>query len=147
MALQKNNTPAEINDKPITMHASKSIHTNKRHVQETVNVGTGRTRGRGFNPNANNNLVTNRTVDSKPKGRGSGLITGDMRRNNTNQHNDEQIVNDIKHMNVNDAPLYYHSGRQQNSTYYLVSCLIYLIYKSKLFYYENRDFNLFFSLS
>ncbi|KAK0090034.1 hypothetical protein PV325_003847 [Microctonus aethiopoides] len=118
LALQKNNTPAEMNDKPLTVHASKSIHTNKRHVQESVNVGTGRTRGRGFNPNVNNNLVTNRTVDSKPKGRGSGLITGDMRRNNTNQHNDEQIVNDIKHMNVNDAPLYYHSGRQQNKNFY-----------------------------
>ncbi|XP_034947916.1 protein CASC3 isoform X2 [Chelonus insularis] len=95
---------------------TKSNHTNKRHV-ESVSLAASKARGRGFKPNANNNLVTNRILDLKPKGRGSGIITGDIRRNNINQHDEEQVINEIKHMNINDGSTYHHSGRQQKNFY------------------------------
>lgn len=90
----------------------KPAYVNKRQVQESVSLAASRVRGRGFKPTANNNLVTNRTPDTKPKGRGSGLITGGDRRNIMGR-NDDQFVNEVKHININDGSTYHH-GRQQS---------------------------------
>ncbi|XP_008556469.1 protein CASC3 isoform X1 [Microplitis demolitor] len=109
---EKTTTPTTVNVKP--------VYVNRRQVQESVSLAASRVRGRGFKPTANNNLVTNRTSDSKPKGRGSGLITGGDRRNNTSQRDDEQLVNEVKHMNINDGSMYHH-GRQQKNFYGQVS--------------------------
>lgn len=105
---EKTTTPTTVNVKP--------VYVNRRQVQESVSLAASRVRGRGFKPTANNNLVTNRTSDSKPKGRGSGLITGGDRRNNTSQRDDEQLVNEVKHMNINDGSMYHH-GRQQSKLF------------------------------
>lgn len=59
-----------------------------------------------------------RTIESKPKGRGPGSMNVDNRR--SNEH--EQIVNDMKHMNVSsEGPSYHHPARQ-NSKIYLIIC-------------------------
>ncbi|XP_014485899.1 PREDICTED: protein CASC3 [Dinoponera quadriceps] len=86
---------------------------NKRNSQESVSVVATRTRGRGFKSNANNNTVTNRIVENKSKGRGSGPIAVENRRNNTAaQLNDEhQLVHDMKQLNVNDGTQYHQTAR------------------------------------
>ncbi|KAH0567013.1 protein CASC3-like isoform X1 [Cotesia glomerata] len=93
----------------------KPAYVNKRQVQESVSLAASRVRGRGFKPTANNNLVANRPPDTKPKGRGSGLITGGDRRNIMSR-DDDQFVNEVKHINVNDGSTYHH-GRQQKTFY------------------------------
>ena len=78
-------------------------------VQESVSLVASKSRGRGFKPNTNNNLVGSRTIESKPKGRGPGPMNIDNRRNNV-EH--EKIVNDMKHMNVStEGPSYHHTTR------------------------------------
>ncbi|KAG8037604.1 hypothetical protein G9C98_005815 [Cotesia typhae] len=94
----------------------KPAYVNKRQVQESISLAASRVRGRGFKPITNNNLVTNRTPDTKPKGRGSGLIgTGGDRRNIMGR-DDDQFVNEVKHININDGSTYHH-GRQQKTFY------------------------------
>ncbi|XP_076765950.1 CASC3 exon junction complex subunit isoform X2 [Xylocopa sonorina] len=92
---------------------------NKRNVQESVSLAASRTpRGRGFRINANNNMVTTRAVETKPKGRGSGPITAENKRNNTVQNDDEQqITHDMKHVSVNDGSQYHQSGRHNKNFY------------------------------
>lgn len=99
--------------------AEKSVNTkssprenNKRNAQESVSLAASRTRGRGFKPNANNNMVTNRIVENKSKGRGPGPVAIENRRNNTAQHSDEhQLVHDMKQISVNDGSQYHQSAR------------------------------------
>lgn len=84
----------------------------KRNPQESVSLTANRTRGRGFKPNANNNMVTNRIVENKSKGRGPGSVTIENRRNNTAQHNDEhQLAHDMKQVNINDGNQYHQPVR------------------------------------
>ncbi|XP_017798145.1 PREDICTED: protein CASC3 isoform X2 [Habropoda laboriosa] len=91
---------------------------NKRNVQESVSLAASRTRGRGFRTNANNNMVTNRAVETKPKGRGAGPISAENKRNNAIQNDDEQqITHDMKHMSVNDGTQYHQSGRHNKNFY------------------------------
>lgn len=91
---------------------------NKRNVQESVSLTASRTRGRGFRTNANNNMVTNRTVEVKPKGHGAGPITAENKRNSTVQNNDEQqITHDMKHVSVSDGTQYHQSGRHNKNFY------------------------------
>ncbi|CAK9830326.1 Protein CASC3 [Anthophora retusa] len=91
---------------------------NKRNVQESVSLAASRTRGRGFRTNANNNMVTNRAVETKPKGRGAGPITAENKRNNAIQNDDEQqITHDMKHMSVNDGSQYHQGGRHNKNFY------------------------------
>lgn len=88
----------------------------KRNPQESVSLTASRTRGRGFKPNANNNMVTNRIVENKSKGRGPGSVTIENRRNNTAQHNDEhQLAHDMKQVNINDGQ--YHQPVRHNSKF------------------------------
>ncbi|XP_063990245.1 protein CASC3 isoform X2 [Diachasmimorpha longicaudata] len=96
----------------------KQNHASKRQVQESVSLVASRTRGRGFKPSGNNNVIANRTVENKgPKGRGGGIINNDnVRRNNTSL-DEEQIVNDVKHMNVNDGSGYHHQARPSRNFY------------------------------
>lgn len=107
--------------------AEKSVETktlsresNKRNVQESMNFGTGRTRGRGFKANANNNILSNRTVETKPKGRGAGPINSENRRSNTIQHDDDnQITHDMKNIHINDGGPYHQSGKHNSKlTFY-----------------------------
>lgn len=78
-------------------------------------MAASRTRGRGFKSNANNNMVTNRMVENKSKGRGTGPITVEGRRNNTAQQNDEhQLVHDVKQLNVNDGVQYHQTARHNS---------------------------------
>ncbi|XP_072760753.1 uncharacterized protein Btz isoform X2 [Anoplolepis gracilipes] len=85
--------------------------SNKRNPQESVSLAASRTRGRGFKPNANN-MVTNRIVENKSKGRGPGSVTIENRRNNTGQHNDEhQLAHDMKQVNINDGSQYHQPVR------------------------------------
>ncbi|XP_024884102.1 protein CASC3 isoform X2 [Temnothorax curvispinosus] len=86
---------------------------NKRNTQESVSLAASRTRGRGFKPNANNNMVTNRIVENKSKGRGPGPVTVENRRNNTAQHNEEhQLAHDMKQqLNINDGGQYHQPAR------------------------------------
>ncbi|XP_011309696.1 protein CASC3 isoform X2 [Fopius arisanus] len=94
----------------------KQNHVNKRQVQESVSLAASRVRGRGFKPSGNNNVIANRSVENKgPKGRGGGVITNDNVRRNTSL-DEEQIVNDIKHMSVNDGN-YHHQGRPSRNFY------------------------------
>lgn len=75
-----------------------------------------RTRGRGFKTNANNNMVTNRIVENKSKGRGFGPVTVENRRNPSAQHNDEhQLLHDMKQVSVNDSQ--YHQPARHNSKF------------------------------
>ncbi|XP_076174148.1 CASC3 exon junction complex subunit isoform X2 [Ptiloglossa arizonensis] len=91
---------------------------NKRNVQESVSLAASRTRGRGFRTNVNNNMVTNRTVETKPKGRGAGPITVENKRSSTIQNDDEQqITHDMKHVSVNDGTPYHQSGRHNKNFY------------------------------
>ncbi|XP_078037577.1 CASC3 exon junction complex subunit isoform X2 [Augochlora pura] len=91
---------------------------NKRNVQESVSLAASRTRGRGFRTNANNNMVTNRTIETKPKGRGAGPITAENKRNSNVQNDDEQqITHDMKHVSLNDGTQYHQSGRHNKSFY------------------------------
>ncbi|XP_077259839.1 CASC3 exon junction complex subunit isoform X1 [Temnothorax americanus] len=85
---------------------------NKRNTQESVSLAASRTRGRGFKPNANN-MVTNRIVENKSKGRGPGPVTVENRRNNTAQHNEEhQLAHDMKQqLNINDGGQYHQPAR------------------------------------
>ncbi|XP_011639579.1 protein CASC3 isoform X1 [Pogonomyrmex barbatus] len=84
----------------------------KRNIQESVSLAASRSRGRGFKSNANNNIVTNRIVENKSKGRGPGPIIVDNRRNNTVQHNEEhQLSHDMKQLNMNDGTQYHQPGR------------------------------------
>lgn len=86
--------------------------SSKRNPQESVSLAASRTRGRGFKSNANNNMVTNRIVENKSKGRGPGSVTIENRRNNTAQHNDEhQLVHDMKQVNISDGSQYHQSVR------------------------------------
>lgn len=121
---------------------------NKRQVQESVSLAASRARGRGFKPNLNNNLMmtNNKTImETKPKGRGAGLITttttsslpinntitpavtidNNHRRSNQHHHHDEQqqIINDIKHMNINNDGIYHqnHHSTRQNKNFYVQS--------------------------
>ncbi|XP_012152846.2 CASC3 exon junction complex subunit isoform X2 [Megachile rotundata] len=91
---------------------------NKRNVQESVSLAASRTRGRGFRTNANNNMVTNRTVETKPKGRGAGPISAENKRNNAIQNDDEQQVShDMKHLNLHDGTQYHQGGRHNKNFY------------------------------
>ncbi|XP_071581148.1 uncharacterized protein Btz isoform X2 [Temnothorax nylanderi] len=85
---------------------------NKRNTQESVSLAASRTRGRGFKPNANN-MVTNRIVENKSKGRGPGPVTVENRRNNTAQHSEEhQLAHDMKQqLNINDGGQYHQAAR------------------------------------
>lgn len=104
-------------DKLVNAKASPRDN-NKRNIQESVSLTASRTRGRGFRTNANNNMVTNRTVETKPKGRGAGPITAENKRNNIIQNDDEQqITHDMKHNSVNDGTQYHQSGRHNKSFY------------------------------
>ncbi|XP_068972200.1 protein CASC3 isoform X2 [Bombus flavifrons] len=94
-----------------------SRDNNKRNVQESVSLAASRTRGRGFRTNANNNMVTNRTVEIKPKGRGSGLITTENKRNNIQNDDEQQITHDMKHISLTDGTQYHQSGRHNKSFY------------------------------
>ncbi|XP_051170088.1 transcription factor SPT20 homolog isoform X2 [Leptopilina boulardi] len=86
---------------------------NKRNVQESVSLVASRARGRGFKANTNNNIVSNRIIESKPKGRGPGTINPDNRRSNTIQIDEEhQLANDVKRMNIVESTSYHSSGRQ-----------------------------------
>lgn len=89
---------------------------NKRNTQESVSLATSRTRGRGFKSNANNNMVTNRIVENKLKGRGPGPVTVENRRNNTAQHNEEhQLAHDMKQqLNINDSSQYHQPARHNS---------------------------------
>ncbi|KMR04521.1 protein casc3 [Lasius niger] len=99
--------------------AEKSTNTktspresSKRNPQESVSLAASRTRGRGFKSNANNNMVTNRIVENKSKGRGPGPVTIENRRNNTAQHTDEhQLAHDMKQININDGSQYHQPVR------------------------------------
>ncbi|EFN73087.1 Protein CASC3 [Camponotus floridanus] len=92
----------------------------KRNPQESVSLTASRTRGRGFKPNANNNMVTNRIVENKSKGRGPGSVTIENRRNNTAQHNDEhQLAHDMKQVNINDGQ--YHQPVRHNKGFFASS--------------------------
>ncbi|XP_015109022.1 protein CASC3 isoform X2 [Diachasma alloeum] len=96
----------------------KQNHANKRQVQESVSLAASRARGRGFKPSGNNNVIANRTVENKgPKGRGGGVINNDNIRRNNSSLDEEQIVNDIKHMTVNDGSGYHHQGRPSRNFY------------------------------
>ncbi|EGI68639.1 PREDICTED: protein CASC3 isoform X2 [Acromyrmex echinatior] len=90
-----------------------SRENNKRNTQESVSLVASRTRGRGFKSNANNNMVTNRIVENKAKGRGPGPVTIENRRNNTAQHNEEhQLAHDMKQqLNINDGSQYHQPAR------------------------------------
>ncbi|XP_015430720.1 PREDICTED: protein CASC3 isoform X2 [Dufourea novaeangliae] len=91
---------------------------NKRNVQESVGLAASRTRGRGFRTNANNNMVTNRIVETKPKGRGAGPIITDNKRNSNIQNDDEQqITHDMKHVSLNDGTQYHQGGRHNKNFY------------------------------
>ncbi|XP_012526151.1 protein CASC3 isoform X3 [Monomorium pharaonis] len=89
---------------------------NKRNTQESVSLAASRTRGRGFKPNPNNNMVTNRIVENKSKGRGPGPVTVENRRNNTTQHNEEhQLAHDMKQqLNINDGSQYHQPARHNS---------------------------------
>jgi len=93
-----------------------SRENNKRNIQESVSLVASRTRGRGFKSNANNNMVTNRIVENKSKGRGPGPVTVENRRNNTVQHNEEhQLVHDMKQqLNINDGSQYHQPARHNS---------------------------------
>ncbi|XP_076655665.1 CASC3 exon junction complex subunit isoform X1 [Halictus rubicundus] len=92
--------------------------SNKRNVQESVSLAASRTRGRGFRTNANNNMVANRTIETKPKGRGAGPIAAENKRNSNVQNDDEQqITHDMKHVSVNDGAQYHQSGRHNKNFY------------------------------
>lgn len=93
-----------------------SRDNNKKNVQESVSLAASRTRGRGFRTNANNNMVTNRTVEIKPKGRGTGSTTTENKRNNIQNDDEQQITHDMKHISVTDGTQYHQSGRH-NSEY------------------------------
>lgn len=83
-------------------------------------MAASRTRGRGFKSNANNNMVTNRTVENKSKGRGSGTVTIENRRNNIVQHNDDhQLVHDMKQLNVNDSTQYHQAARHNSELVFI----------------------------
>lgn len=63
-------------------------------------------------------MVTNRIVENKSKGRGTGPITVENRRNNTAQQNDEhQPVHDVKQFNVDG--IQYHQTTRHNSEFLL----------------------------
>ena len=101
-------------DKSITVKAL-SRDNNKRQVQESASLAASRARGRGFKPNTNNNVVNNRVTESKPKGRGPGPINLDNRRINSIHHEEEQqLINDVKHMNIAESTSYHPSGRQNS---------------------------------
>ncbi|XP_043478384.1 protein CASC3-like isoform X2 [Leptopilina heterotoma] len=86
---------------------------NKRNVQESVSLVASRARGRGFKANTNNNIVSNRILEMKPKGRGPGAINPDNRRSNPIQMDEEhQLANDVKHMNIVESTSYHPGGRQ-----------------------------------
>ncbi|XP_031845556.1 CASC3 exon junction complex subunit isoform X2 [Nomia melanderi] len=104
-------------DKLVTAKTSPRDN-NKRNVQESVSLAASRTRGRGFKTNPNNNMVTNRAIETKPKGRGAGPITTENKRNSNIQNDDEQqITHDMKHVSVNDSTQYHQSGRHNKSFY------------------------------
>lgn len=95
---------------------------NKRNVQESVSLAASRTRGRGFRTNANNNMVANRTVETKPKGRGAGPISAENKRNSTIPNDEEQqITHDMKHVNLHDGTQYHQGGRHNSE------CLIHIV--------------------
>lgn len=100
---------------------------NKRNIQESVSLAASRTRGRGFRTNANNNMVTNRTIETKPKGRGAGPITAENKRNNIQNDDEQQITHDMKHISVNDGTQYHQSGRH-NSKCLIYAIILYIIY-------------------
>lgn len=79
-------------------------------------MAASKTRGRGFRTNANNNMVTNRTVETKPKGRGAGPISTENKRNNIRSDDEQQITHDMKHVNVNDSAQYHQSGRHNSES-------------------------------
>ncbi|XP_012283805.1 protein CASC3 isoform X2 [Orussus abietinus] len=77
-----------------------------------------RVRGRGFKANVNNNGMTNRTMETKPKGRGAGPISAENKRTGAGQHDDEQqLTNEMKHMNVGEGTTFHQGGRQNKNFY------------------------------
>lgn len=67
-------------------------------------------------------MVTNRIVENKSKGRGSGPIAVENRRNNAAQLNDEhQHVHDMKQLNVNDGTQYHQTARHNSEFFFLLN--------------------------
>lgn len=94
----------------VTAVKTVAKENNKRNVQEPVNSTMTRSRGRGFKSNPNNNVVINRVVETKSKGRGTGLVT-ENRRNNIAQHDNDQLVHDVKQINISDGAQYHQAAR------------------------------------
>lgn len=81
-----------------------------------------RTRGRGFKSNANNNMVTNRIVENKSKGRGPGPVTVENRRNIALHSDEHQLSHDMKQVSINDGNQYHQSVRH-NSEFFLLNII------------------------
>lgn len=110
------NTGGEDADKSVSGKALPR-DSNKKNDQESVSLAASRVRGRGFKANTNNNIVGNQGIESKPKGRGHGLMNPDNRRVNAAHYDDEhQLANAVKHMNIAESTSYHTSGRE-NSEY------------------------------
>ncbi|XP_046739129.1 trithorax group protein osa-like isoform X2 [Diprion similis] len=97
-------------------HKSSPRDSNKRQVQESVSLAASRARGRGFKASGNTNNAGSNRLDYKAKGRGSGSVLLDNRRNNAdNNHiDDHHLINDMKQMNVNDGGSFQQSNRQNS---------------------------------
>ncbi|KYN00007.1 PREDICTED: protein CASC3-like isoform X1 [Cyphomyrmex costatus] len=111
---QNQNTNGNIGDDGEKLANTKpsSRETNKRNTQESVSLVASRTRGRGFKSNANNNMVTNRIVENKVKGRGPGPVTIENRRNTVQHNEDHQLAHDMKQqLNINDGSQYHQPAR------------------------------------
>ncbi|XP_046739131.1 protein CASC3-like isoform X3 [Diprion similis] len=100
-------------------HKSSPRDSNKRQVQESVSLAASRARGRGFKASGNTNNAGSNRLDYKAKGRGSGSVLLDNRRNNAdNNHiDDHHLINDMKQMNVNDGGSFQQSNRQNKNFY------------------------------
>ncbi|XP_015524060.2 protein CASC3 isoform X1 [Neodiprion lecontei] len=100
-------------------HKSSPRDSNKRQVQESVSLAASRARGRGFKASGNTNNAGSNRLDYKAKGRGSGSVPLDNRRNNSdNNHiDDHHIITDMKQMNVNDGGSFQQNSRQNKNLY------------------------------
>lgn len=103
----------------LTNHKSSPRDGNKRQVQESVSLAASRARGRGFKTSPNANNAGSNRLDYKSKGRGSGSVLPDNRKNHSdnNHGGDQQLINDMKQMNVNDGGGSFQQGNRQNSEY------------------------------
>ncbi|XP_012253652.2 protein CASC3 isoform X1 [Athalia rosae] len=105
-------------DKAIN-HKSSPRDSNKRQVQESVSLAASRARGRGFKVNANANTTGPNRPDYKTKSRGPGSVLLDNRRNTSdnNHTDDQQLINDMKQMNVNEGGSFQQTNRQNKNFY------------------------------